>query len=87
MFSVEVRWRLSSPSASNSTGLHVADSNVSLGAMSRRRSGSLSINNIMRCLSAHTLAAHYVPLLQRFSTSQNLADAPSKVRKRQRGTQ
>ena len=83
MFSVGVRWRLSSPSAFNSTGLHAADSNVSLGAMSRGRSGSLPINNIMRRLSAHTLAAHYVPLLGRFSTSQNPADAPSRVRKRQ----
>ena len=83
MFSVGVRWRLSSPSAFNSTCLHAADSNVSLGAMSRGRSGSLPINNIMRRLSAHTLAAHYVPLLGRFSTSQNPADAPSRVRKRQ----
>ena len=30
----------------------------------------------MRRLSAHTLAAHYVPLLGRFSTSQNPADGP-----------
>ena len=83
MFSVGVRWRLSSPSAFDSTDLDAADSNVSLGAMSRGRLGSLPINNIMRRLSAHTLAAHYVSLLGRFSTFQNPADAPSRVRTRQ----
>ena len=56
---------LSSPSAFNSTGLHAAGSNVYLKAISRGRSGSLPISNIVRqrtTSSSHHSTSHSVEI-------------------------
>ena len=73
-----VQWRLRVPANVHSKGLHISDSYVVLGAVSRGRSSSRRLRNLVAKLNSLMLAASFTGIWAYVRTDRNPADEPSR---------
>ncbi|CAK0886883.1 unnamed protein product, partial [Prorocentrum cordatum] len=75
-----IRWRARSVRRHQCVFLHLLDSMVNIGALSKRRSSSPQLNNVVRTFSAWELAMGARAVFGFTSSARNPADAPSRLR-------
>ena len=75
-----IRWRARSAGRQQRVFLHLLDSMVNIGALSKHRSGSLQLNKVVRNFSAWELAMGARAVFGFTSSARNPADAPSRLR-------
>ncbi|CAK0855058.1 unnamed protein product [Prorocentrum cordatum] len=75
-----IRWRGRSVRRHQCVFLHLLDSMVNIGALSKHRSSSLQLNKVVRTFSAWELAMGARAVFGFTSSARNPADAPSRLR-------
>ena len=75
-----IRWRARSAGRQRRVFLHLLDSMVNIGALSKHRSASPQLNKVVRNFSAWELAMGARAVFGFTSSGRNPADAPSRLR-------
>ncbi|CAK0789757.1 unnamed protein product [Prorocentrum cordatum] len=75
-----IRWRARSLGRQQRVFLHLLDSMVNIGALSKRRSSSSQLNKVVRSFSAWELAMGARAAFGFTSSARNPADAPSRLK-------
>ena len=75
-----IRWRSRALARQERVFLHLLDSMVNIGALSKHRSKSWALNRVVRSFSAWELAMGARAVFGFTSSSRNPADAPSRLR-------
>ena len=77
-FLLAMRWRARNRDEHGKRFLHLVDSMVTMGAITKGRSSSLRLRRVVAKCNAVLLASHFYPCLGYVRSAENPADRPSR---------